>query len=252
MSRLLRFALPPLILVLASCIDGDEEIWLEPDGSGRLEATYKMPPQIMQSFGSAPVLQKKLEDAIAKEPGITINHMDHHMENGRVVFELDAAFDDVRTLAAFPKKHLRNPDTPDQPASEEALFGTMNLELNGLTMAFDRSIDLGPVLPDNVRQNPGFLGESAFRYVVHLPSAADTHNATGTADNGRTLKWKFLLREHASRPMVLTMKAPLPLPWWIWLVGGLLITLVVFLLVLTTRRVLSSRRLPTDGLDLNG
>jgi len=252
MSRLLHFSLLPLVLILASCIDGDEEIWLERDGSGRLEATYKMPPQIMQSFGSAPVLQKKLEDAIAKEPGLQIQHISNHMENGRVVFEFNATFDDVRTLAAFPKKHLRSPDTPDQAGSEEALFGTMNLTLSGLTMSFDRTVDLGPVLPDNVRQNPGFLGESAFRYVVHLPAPATTHNATGTADNGRTLNWKFLLREHANRPMLLTMKAPLPLPWWIWLSGGLLVALVVFLAVLASRRVLISRRSPGHGLDLTG
>lgn len=240
--RLSTFILLPVFLLLSSCIDGDEEIWLERDGSGRLEATYRMPPQIMQQFGGAPVLQKKLEDAFAKEPGITVAHIGHRVESGRVIFDLDAAFDDVRTLAAFPKKHLRNPETPDQAGSDEALFGSMSLELSGLTMSFNRTIDLAPVLPEKVRSNPAFLGESAFRYMVHLPAAATTHNASQTTDRGRTLKWQFLLREHTNRPMQLTMKAPLPIPWWIWLAGGLLIALTVFLLVLAVRRVLVSRR----------
>lgn len=240
LSRLYLFL--PLIPLLASCIDGDKEIWLERDGSGRLEATSKMPPRLMESFGSAPVLQKQLEDAIAKEPGLQIEHLDNHLENGRVVFEFTASFDDVRTLAAFPKKHLRNPATPDTPGSEEALFGTMNLEINGLTLEFNRTVNLAPVFPDNIRQNPGFLGESAFRYVVHLPAQATKHNATDTNNNGRTLRWNFLLRKHASSPMILTMKAPLPVPWWIWLSGALVIALVVFLLILATRRVMISRR----------
>jgi hypothetical protein len=42
--------------------------------------------------------------------------------------------------------------------------------------------------------------------------------------------------------MLLTMKAPLPIPWWIWLSGGLLIALTVLLLVLATRRALLARR----------
>lgn len=234
--------LVPLAFLLVSCIDGDEEIWLEHDGSGRLEAIYKMPPQIMQRFGSAPVLQKKLEDAIAKEPGIKIQHIDNRMESGRVVFEFKATFDDIRTLAAFPKKHLRSRDTPDQAGSEEALFGSMNLELKGLTLAFDRTVDLAPVLPDNIRQNPGFLGESAFRYSVHLPGSATRHNATSIDNDGRTLRWIFPLRNHTSRPMALTMKAPLPIPWWIWLAGGLLIALAVYLIVLAARRILISRQ----------
>ena len=33
-------------LFLVSCIEGEEEIWLEPDGSGRIEATYKMPTAV--------------------------------------------------------------------------------------------------------------------------------------------------------------------------------------------------------------
>ena len=49
----------PAILLLVSCIDGDEELWLEKDGSGRLEATYKMPGAIMARFGSAPELQRE-------------------------------------------------------------------------------------------------------------------------------------------------------------------------------------------------
>jgi len=240
--HLILLALLPTILLLVSCIDGEEEIWLKRDGSGRLEATYKMPGAIMKRFGSAPDLQQKLEDAIAKEPSIRVTHIGHHMEDGRVVFEFGAKFDDIRILAAFPKKHLRDPSTPGTASSEEALFGTMDLQVKGLTLIFEREIDLTPVLPDSARQNPGMLGESVFRYTVHVPTKANRHNATSTADMGRTLLWEFPLRKYTNAPMSLIMKAPLPMPWWVWLTGSLIGVIFLLLLIWAAKYTMAKRK----------
>ena len=237
----LLLTLLPAIFLLVSCIDGEEEIWLKRDGSGRMVATYKMPGAIMQRFGSAPELQKKLEEAFAKEPTIRITHIGNHLAEGRVVFEFAAEFDDIRTLAAFPKKHLRDPASPDTPGSEEALFGTMDLRVKGLTLIFDREIDLRTILPNSAKQNPGMLGESAFRYTVHLPANANRHNATSVEDEGRTLHWVFPLRKYANAPMSLIMKAPLPMPWWVWFTG-FLIGLIFLLLLIWAAKFTMARK----------
>ena len=231
MTSLRLLSLLPVIFLLVSCIDGDEEIWLRRDGSGRIEASYKMPGAIMQRFGSAPILQEKFERAIAREPTIRATHIGHHLESGRVVFTFAADFDDIRTLAAFPKTHLRSPSAPGTPTPEEALFGKMDLRVKGLTLSFDRQVDLSPILPDSARQNPGMLGEARFRYTVHLPATASTHNATGVLDEGRTLTWTFPLRDHTNKPMVLTLMAPLPIPWWVWVLGVPVVALILLFLI---------------------
>jgi hypothetical protein len=236
----LLFLLP--ILLLVSCIDGDEEIWLERDGSGRIEAVYRMPPMIMNRLGSAPALQEKLEDAIAKEPTIRIRHIGHRSEEGRVVFEFGADFDDVRTLATFPRRRLRDPAAPDIPVKEEALFGQMNLEVRSLALSFDREVDLSTALPQSAIQNPGMLGESAFRYTVHLPASASRHNATSTSNNGRTLHWEFLLRKHTDAPMSILMKAPLPIPWWVWFTVFLLVLVFLLMLIWAAKYTIAMRR----------
>jgi hypothetical protein len=53
LPSLMRFFLLPLlclVVLLSSCIDGEEEIWIETDGSGGLEATYTMPKAFMEEL----------------------------------------------------------------------------------------------------------------------------------------------------------------------------------------------------------
>ncbi|MEC8942451.1 MAG: hypothetical protein VYC95_06945, partial [Verrucomicrobiota bacterium] len=57
-------------LFLVSCIEGEEEIWLEPDGSGRIEATYKMPTAVVRKIGDPDELVEKLKEAAARDPHI--------------------------------------------------------------------------------------------------------------------------------------------------------------------------------------
>ena len=47
-----------LAFLLVSCIEGEEEIWLKPDGSGRIQATYKMPTAVAQKITLEGLLQE--------------------------------------------------------------------------------------------------------------------------------------------------------------------------------------------------
>ena len=68
--RMRLLALLPVLLplLLVSCIEGEEEIWLEPDGSGRIEATYKMPTVVAQKIGDPDELVEILKNAAARDP----------------------------------------------------------------------------------------------------------------------------------------------------------------------------------------
>jgi hypothetical protein len=221
----LAFALITLALSLASCIEGDEELWLHADGSGRIETTYRMPPAIMNRLGGAETLKTRLQGAVEKEPSVRIETLDYRLEGPLIVFELKADFDDVRTFIELPKKHLSQPSAGG-PSAEESLFGMMNLQLSGLSLDFERTIDLSPVLPASIQNNAAMLGESAFNYTLHLPAKPTSQNADSVGPDGKSLHWSFLLRDHAKEPMQLETRMLLPLPWWVWTIGALLVLLI--------------------------
>ena len=109
-----------------------------------------------------------------------------------------------------------------------AIVGSITVKMHGLSAALTREVDLGPLLDEHLGQNgASILGDSEFRYTVHLPEAAESTNAHELTNSGRTLKWFFKLSECKAKPIKLTMVAPVPLPWWLYA----LICLVLLLLV---------------------
>jgi len=243
----MRFFLLPLlclVALLSSCIDGEEEIWIETDGSGRLEATYTMPKAFMDELGGAETLTEKLRAAAKKDDSITIGTLEHGTgDDGRQFLHFTAEFTDLRELAKFPQKHLRDPSKPNETASEEALFGEINLSLSGLLMSIDRKIDLAPILPESAKSNPAFLGSSTFQYTFHLPVVPTEHDAHEISADGKTLTWSFLLRDYTDKPMTIWAKAPLPLPWWLW-AGGIVVGIFLLLIIIiwAAKRTIAKRR----------
>jgi len=236
-----RLGLPVLVLLVAGCIDGDEKIWLKRDGSGRLEAVYRMPPMVMQNLGGAGALRERLARAAAGDPHVDLTRIAHRSEGGRVTFEIAGTFDDLRNLVSFPRRRLRDPARPDLPVKTEALFGQSSLTIKQLSLTLRRSIDLAPILPEALRANPALLGDSSLRYTVHLPVPVGRTNAPVTGADGRRLEWQFLLRDHLDEPMRLHAQASLPLPWWVWLTGGLLASVFLLLIALAARRLILAR-----------
>ena len=237
-----RLLLALACLVLSSCLDGDEEVWIEKDGSGRIKATYSMPPQFMAELGGAEKLSKRLRDAVESDPNMTLESLGHKFEGGRTVLNFGARFEDFRKLADFGTKHLRDPEQPDTKSTGEILLGTIDIRIEGLTLKYDRTIDLSSLFPENVLRNPGLLGPASFRYTLHMPVAAKEHDAHATSNEGRTLKWTYALRNHTAEPMTTSAKADLPLPWWVWTAGLLSLVLIGALIVWAVRFTASRNR----------
>lgn len=235
-TRILILASATLCLLLGGCIEGDETIWLERDGSGRLQASYRMPPLLMARFGGPEALKTQLAQAAAADEFVDLTRIEHTREKGRVVFEFEGTFTDLRKLCTFPQRRLRDPATPDRPAQAEVLFGETTLEINELSMTMARTIDLTKTLPREIN-----LRDSTFRYTVHLPVEVARTDAHTVSEDGRTLQWSFLLREHTDQPMRLYAQAPLPIPWWVWFSGTLLIIAFLAVLFLAVRRVILLR-----------
>lgn len=229
-------------LSLTSCIEGDETIWLQRDGSGRFEAVYKMPSLVADRFGGAEELTDRLIEAAAGDQHVDLTSISHRKEGLSVICEFSGTFDSLQQFTTFPQRRLRDPEAPDEPVEAEALFGESKLVINDLSIQLARRIDFASVLPDRIKDAPALLGESAFHYTVHLPVEAAQTDADSISDDGKTLRWNFLLREHVNKPISLFVKAPLPIPWWVWCAGILLVVAFLAILFLAIRRVALLKR----------
>ena len=80
LPRILVVTFGALCLVLSGCIEGEEEIWLNPDGSGRIEARYKMPSAVAKRIGEPDELVRVLQEAAERDPHVEITSLTHTAE----------------------------------------------------------------------------------------------------------------------------------------------------------------------------
>ena len=66
--RLLACFAAPL---LASCIDGREEVWVNADGSGRADVSYSLPVAAARFQGGEAGVRRKIEGVLKEAPGIS-------------------------------------------------------------------------------------------------------------------------------------------------------------------------------------
>ncbi|MAT46523.1 MAG: hypothetical protein CMO35_03720, partial [Verrucomicrobiaceae bacterium] len=104
LNRLSALLAALLALLLVSCIEGEEEIWLQTDGSGRIEATYKMPTAVAQKIGKPDELVRTLKEAAARDPHVDLTSVEHQARRGGITLKFSGTFDDLRKLASFPQR----------------------------------------------------------------------------------------------------------------------------------------------------
>lgn len=220
---------------LTSCIDGREEVWIEPNGSGRAEIQYSIPARAVQMKGGDAAVLAMIQDFIKTTPEISASSCEVLTEGDltrvRVTTEFDSALDlkDAAGGASFAAL----------PPSAVSLAGVVDVKLDGRTVNFTRTIRPGEALPGS-----SFLPDSTFEghrldYIIHLPGVPTTHNASRTENGGRTLVWEKPLAEAIRAPIVTHFRMDIPIPWkWIGAIAAGLALVAAFLI----RRMKSSRR----------
>ena len=208
--------------LLASCIDGREEIWLNADGSGRAEVSYSLPAAAAKLQGGETGVQQMIEGFLKDTPAISASSCEVTTVGDRMHIRVRTSFDsalelkDISTGEALGKL----------PSSATGLTGDFKIDVHGLTVNFARTIKAGEALP-----GAGFIPVSRFKdrqltYIIHLPQAATDSNATRTENSGRTLVWDFPLAVAIQGPVVTRFTAPVPLPRWavvtVWILAALI------------------------------
>jgi hypothetical protein len=209
--------------LLASCIDGREEIWVNADGSGRSEVSYSVPAAAARLHGGEAGVRRLIEGFLKDAPGITTSSCEVAPAGDQLEIRVRTTFDSALGLKDISTSQAMGA----LPSSAAGLVGDFQVVVKGLSIDFARTITAGDVLP-----GAGFLPVSQFKdrqltYLFHLPKAATSSNATRTENSGRTLIWEIPLAQAIQAPVTTRFTAPIPLPTWavfaICLLGALIV-----------------------------
>ena len=227
--RAAALALSAIIaLLLASCIDGREEVWLNADGSGRADLAYDIPATVAKFQGGVPGVEALLDDVLKDFPGAT---KEVTLESGRLKVRVRLSFASADEISKISTS-IAGGKTPKQ---FEHIAGKFEVSRKLRTVDFTRTVSPGKALPT------AFIPPSEFKnrklmYILHLPVVPAESTADRSENGGLTQVWEQPLAAAIRKPMVIHFKAKIPVPGW--LVGLVAGGAVLFLagLVMWARR----------------
>ena len=240
-SRILLLISGALCLALASCIEGEEQIWLNSDGSGYIEARYKMPSAVAKRIGEPDELVRVLKEAAERDSHVEITDLTHTTEGGGITLACAGTFDNLNKLASFPQRQLRDASKPDKRVQAEVLFGESAMVISDENIIYDREVDISWLLQSNpatksIAKMPALFGKSSLTFILNLPGEAQESNASSQSEDKLRHEWNFLLRENTTGPMSMTARAALPAskPPWLFLLA--ILPLVFFIQNVRSRK----------------
>ena len=205
-------------LVVSGCLDGSEDIRIESDGSGQASFDYFLPAAAVASQGGDEALRAPLESWIRSEPGLHLESLEVSNQGESTRLHVELRFDSVQDLI----RAVTGEGSTKLPGAMRHLLGTFQFVQNGRHIEFSRTVHPVEALGGSLLLVPqDDLARHHLHYRIALPVKPDTHNATSTEDDGRTLVWDIRLDKAVKSPPKLEFTATLPIPWWLWSAGGL-------------------------------
>jgi len=201
------------LLLIAGCINYDQQLELNANGSGKLVMHYSMAQQLvsmMQMGGQAAGGDNKeqqmpfkiKEDEVKadlKAPGVKVEKFETKTEGDQQHFYVHISFDKVTSL--------NNTKTfKEMPISWKEENGTVTFTQVLKAKKKEGAAKAGGDDAMQKQMAQAMFGNAAFKYSVKLPSKALPSPATnGTiADDGKTVNWTFPLVEMDSGDKTMT------------------------------------------------
>ncbi len=213
-------------ILLVSCFDGREEIWIEADGSGRADVTYSVPAAVAKLKGGENGIRTFVEEFLKSKEVLESPKCEVWTENDTLHVRVTASFKSALKLKELSKGSADK----KMPAAAAYLAGKVTAQVRGLEIDFSRTISPGLAMPGH-----SFMPASQFEghkltYIFHLPTVATKSNATRIENGGRTLLWEIPLAEAMKHPVTTSFHAPLPIPTWAIALAIAVVLLVIFLI----------------------
>ncbi|MGJ8655390.1 MAG: hypothetical protein ACSHX6_02985 [Akkermansiaceae bacterium] len=226
-----------MLFILVGCkIDGEEEIEIHDNGALTMRVNYQI-PELGLSLEDGRLLVEYIQAFAFRHESISVNELSCEPSGNstvRLIAEIHSS--DALKLQEIMEAEtimFERDDSLDLElfAKLKAIIGEISIGVEGTNIIFNRAIVLGELLENGLPTlNPLLLGNYQFRYSLTSPRAAAHHNATTTSNNGKTLTWVMPLKHHVSTPFIMQATLPIPIPWWVWLLVGLAILLLLWML----------------------
>ena len=209
MNRLSKILAALVGMALSSCLDTREEIWVGADGSGAARINISVPAAAASIHGGEDGVKTLIGDFIAATPSVTTHLLATRVEDDMLFIDLTITFANALELV----EDTSAPALGKLPAAGAELVGRSEISFEGLDVLFTRTTDLPKAIPGAAFIPRSQLVGHSVTTIIHLPKAASAHNATSTADGGRTLIWETPLAGALSAPRTTAFTMPLPIPW---------------------------------------
>jgi hypothetical protein len=206
--RVSRAAILGMVVVLASCIDGHEEFWMDAKGAGRAEISYSLPANLARLHGGDSGIHSLIADFFAQTPTLRMTRQEVVTADGRTTVRLGMEFDSALDLV----KASEGAGIHRLPAAAAHLAGEVHARWRGRTLEVTRTSTPGKLFPGRSLLPVAKPGGRLLT-ILHLPVAANTSNATRTENDGRTLVWDIPLAEAVTAPVTYRFQVDAPLPW---------------------------------------
>jgi hypothetical protein len=204
-----------MVVMLASCIDGHEECWMDAKGGGRAEITYSLPATMARLQGGDSGIHSLIADFFAQTPSLRMTRQEVVTSDGRTTVRIGMEFDSALDLV----KASEGAGIHRLPAAASHLAGEVHARWRGRTLQVTRTSTPGKLFPGRSLL-PVAKPEGRLLTILHLPVVANASNATRTENDGRTLVWDIPLAEAVTAPVTYRFQVDVPLPWHLlrWLI----------------------------------
>lgn len=198
--------------LLQSClINGHEDVVLYADGSGVVSVNYTF-PRMAVSADRIEQLPDDLEKCCAEVDGVRAEQVMVEARGGVWKLSIKVSFESADALHGLYLLSQRLAvDGSEEMAILSMAVGKISAGFNNQEeFGYQRKFGFAALIPDQVKQNPVLLGNSAVSVKITLPIASHTSNALKTGAEGREMYWKFRLRDYLDKPMETSFGVVMP------------------------------------------
>lgn len=188
--------------LLGSCIDYEEEMWLNSDLSGRLAITLSVQEELVN--GNTGLERDISKDSIRRDieriPGVKLESFQSFRDAGKVVEKLVIVFDSVEKLSRY--------ETHIAEAGAVSLLGTFKIAESRGKIVFERLVPIIPTAQGSTAAkdlllqglSSLFLGKYNLNYKLHVPSEIITANTQRVDGRNHVVEWNFTLAQAVHEP----------------------------------------------------
>lgn len=230
-------ALLCLVLTISGCkVDGEEETEIHADGTVTMRVNYQF-PELGLSLAEGRALVEYIQGIDSRHESISLGDLSCERAGDttvRLIAEIHIS--DAMQLREIMESELEMSAGDEWLdvkllAKLKAIIGDLSIGVKGMKIEYKRTINLGDSLKRQLPLlRPSMLGKYQFRYSLTIPSPATSHNATTTSNNGKTLTWVMPIKDYFDEPFIMQATLPIPLPWWVWLLVGLAVLVIMLIL----------------------